>query len=109
MSGGSTPNSPNPHLTTIAPSTRPVAENGHYVTVLDLAPLLNGSTRAVPTKIDKFNASRSRPVVDLSLANDGTSVEAVLKDGHTVRVFKVQPTPQVLLNVCAAALKLKTF
>ncbi|KAF8166691.1 hypothetical protein BJ912DRAFT_889225 [Pholiota molesta] len=96
---------PNPHLTTVAPSTRPVAESGHYVTVLDLAPLLGGPAGAAPTRVDEFNASRSRPVVDLSFAHDGTSVAAVLKDGHTVRVFKLQPAPRVLLHARAVALE----
>ncbi|KJA14344.1 hypothetical protein HYPSUDRAFT_1072976 [Hypholoma sublateritium FD-334 SS-4] len=38
----SSPSGSSPHLTTVAPSTRPTGASGHYVTVVDLAPLLRG-------------------------------------------------------------------
>ena len=92
----SSPSGSSPHLTTVAPSTRPTGASGHYVTVVDLAPLLRGAPGAVPVRVDEFNASRSQPVADVSFARDGTSVAAVLRDGHSVRVFKLQPVPGVL-------------
>ena len=33
---------------------------------------------------------------DVSFAWDGTSVVAVLRDGHAVQFFKLQPAPEVL-------------
>ncbi|KDR68050.1 hypothetical protein GALMADRAFT_1050690 [Galerina marginata CBS 339.88] len=84
--------------TTVAPQTKPAAEPGHYVTVVDLGPLFSssssgqGSGLATPKKIDEFNASRSRPVAGLSFAHDGTSVGAILRDGHSVKVFKLRPS-----------------
>jgi hypothetical protein len=108
------------HLTSVAPYTRSVAEPGHYVTVLDLAGLVvaerkhgagassisgDAKTRAapVPRKIDEFLVSRSQGVVDLKFAVDGTSVAAVLKNGHTVRVFKLYPMPSVVLAAQVAS------
>jgi len=58
------------HLAMVAPHTQGVADNGHYVTVVDLSPLLvsppksskGGATSqlrgAVPTKIDELDACR---------------------------------------------------
>ncbi|KAF8964962.1 hypothetical protein BDZ97DRAFT_1918662 [Flammula alnicola] len=97
-SGTGSPNSPNPHLTTVAPHTKSIAENGHYITVVDLSSLFSGMQGAPPTKIDEFSASRSQPVADLQFSKDGTSVAVVLRNGHSVRVFKLHPTPSVELS-----------
>ncbi|KAF8952387.1 hypothetical protein BDZ97DRAFT_1930866 [Flammula alnicola] len=103
-SGTGSPNSPNPHLTTVAPHTKSIAENGHYITVFDLSPLLSGTQGAAPTKIDEFNASRSQPVADLQFSKDGISVAVVLRNGHSVRVFKLHPTPSVVVSARSGAI-----
>ncbi|KAF8964574.1 hypothetical protein BDZ97DRAFT_2058466 [Flammula alnicola] len=56
--------------------------------LVHLSPLLSGTQGAAPTKIDEFNASRSQPVADLQFSKDGTSVAAVLWDGHPVKCFQ---------------------
>lgn len=109
---GSSPSGSQP-LTSISPHTRSVAEPGHYVTVLDLVGLLvtdtkrSGRTRVgvedtivraapVARKVDEFLVSRSQLIVDLKFAEDGTSIAAALKNGHTVRVVKLHPIPSVV-------------
>lgn len=104
LSSGETSPHPNQHLTTVAPHTKPVAENGHYVTVLDLLPLLSGRKGAAPRKVDEFSASRSQMVVDLKFTADGTSLAVALRNGHAVRVFKLHPAPSVMLRAQAATL-----
>jgi hypothetical protein len=80
----SVPPSPHVHLAMVAPHTRGVAENGHFVTVVDLSSLLvksssTSQTRgAVPTKIDEFNASRSQTLADIKFSSDGTSLAVFL-------------------------------
>ena len=115
----SVPPSPQVHLATVTPHTRSVAENGHYVTVVDLSPLLptspksskgsherpNSTSRTrgpMPTKIDEFNASRSQTVADLKFSPDGTTLAVITRDGHSVKVFKLRPTPSVLLSARSA-------
>ncbi|KAF5309146.1 hypothetical protein D9619_012845 [Psilocybe cf. subviscida] len=98
------------YLTGVAPHTRSIAEQGHYVTVLDLAGLVAAERkqpgdndgdgprrRTAPKKIDEFLVSRSQPIVELRFAVDATSVAAALKNGHTTRVFKLHPMPAVVL------------
>ncbi|KAF8972052.1 hypothetical protein BDZ97DRAFT_2070678 [Flammula alnicola] len=85
------PNSQNPHLTTVAPHTKSIAENGHYISHR-LSPLLSATQGAAPTKTDEFNASRSQSVADIQFIKDGTSVAVVLRDGHSVGVFKLHPS-----------------
>jgi hypothetical protein len=102
--------------------TRNVAQNGHYVTVVDLSPLLvtqpqrseDGRRRspkatsqtpvAVPTKIDEFNASRSQTLADLRFSPDGTSLAVFTGYGHSVKMFKLHPTSSVLLSTHSTAL-----
>lgn len=112
VSAGSSPNSGAPHLATVAPATRPTTESGHFITVLDLGALLRGgghegvlgrSGSAAPIKIAEFNASRSQPVADVQFAGDGTGVGVVLRDGHAVRLFRLQPMPRALRDARAMA------
>jgi len=94
------------------------------VTVVDLSPLLvtlpksskgsdGGDGRpklssemrdTVPTKIDEFNASRSQTLADLKFSPDGTSLAVFTRDGHSVKVFKLHPTPSVLISARSTAL-----
>ena len=53
----------------------------------------------MPTKIDEFNASRSQTLADLEFSPDGTSLAVFTRDGHSVKAFKLHPTPSVLLSV----------
>ena len=118
----SVPPSPQVHLTTVTPHTRNVAENGHYVTVVDLSPLLPTSPKSstgsdgklnstfqthgpTPTKIDEFNASRSQTLANLKFSPDGTSLAVITRDGHSVKIFKINPTPSILLSARSAALE----
>jgi len=118
----SVPPSPQVHLTTVTPHTRSVAENGHYVTVVDLSPLLPTSPKSskgsdvklnsasqthgqTPTKIDEFNASRSQTLANLKFSPDGTSLAVITRDGHSVKIFKIHPTPSILLPARSAALE----
>ena len=113
----SVPPSPQVHLAAVTPHTRSVAENGHYVTVVDLSPLLPTSPKSskrsdaththgpTPTKIDEFNASRSQTLANLKFSLDGTSLAVITHDGHSVKIFKIHPTPSILLSARSAALE----
>jgi len=115
----SVPPSPQVHLSTVTPHTQSVAENGHYVTVVDLSPLLPTSPRGskgrsdstsqppstLPTKIDEFNASRSQTLAGLKFSPDGTSLAVITRDGHSVKIFKLHPTPSTLITARSAALE----
>jgi len=80
----------------IAPFTRPSLE-GHYTTVVDLGPLLQGNV-GTPVKVDEFIVSRGQPVARLEFSPDGISVGVVLKDGQSLKVFRLQPSPRVLVS-----------
>ncbi|KIM42507.1 hypothetical protein M413DRAFT_444245 [Hebeloma cylindrosporum] len=121
----SVPPSPQVHLATVMPHTRGVAENGHFVTVVDLSPLLPTSSKSskanegdsgrpkstsqtrgpTPIKVDEFNASRSQTLAGLQFSPDGTSLAVITRDGHSVKIFKLHPTPSVLLSARSAALE----
>ncbi|KAF9527640.1 hypothetical protein CPB83DRAFT_895045 [Crepidotus variabilis] len=99
------------HSTTVAPFTKPNVENGHYVTVVDLFSLLSirpssgkksGSRAPKLFIVDEFLASRSQPVAMLQFSPDGMGISVGLRDGHNVKVFKVRPTPGVLLASLSA-------
>jgi hypothetical protein len=63
---------------------------GHYVRVLDLAPLVHG---AGPELVAEFVASTSSPVAQLAFMSDGNSLVVAPKDGQVVRVFNLNPRP----------------
>ena len=92
------------HITTVAPSTASTttAIGGHYITVLDLAPLLvseSSVTNAVqPIKIDEFMSSRSQPVAALHFSADGTNLAVIQRDGYVVKTFKIRPIASVVLS-----------
>ncbi|KAA1478047.1 hypothetical protein DENSPDRAFT_632230 [Dentipellis sp. KUC8613] len=67
---------------------------GHFVTVLDLMPLLRGAAEA--ETIAEFMVSRRQPVAALRWAADGASVLAIPEDGQTAKVFQVRPVPRAL-------------
>lgn len=106
------------HVTTVAPSTKSSinASCGHYITVVDLSPLMASSAAGVavpgkrstgtsanlltsvtntaiqPIKIDHFMSSRSQPIADLHFSVDGTSLAVIQRDGYVVKTFKIRPT-----------------
>ena len=84
---------PHGHPTKVAPSTKPSRERGHHVTVIDLAPLYN---RHNVSKIDEIQVSTSQPAVKIEFSADGTSVGVALRDGHSMKVFKLKPSPHIV-------------
>ncbi|KAF9037221.1 hypothetical protein BJ165DRAFT_1375558 [Panaeolus papilionaceus] len=113
--GSEASGSPNPRITTIAPETRTRVERGSYVAVVDLWALLLTSKAIsssfaispppstttmipTPTKVAEFLVSRSQLISGLKFTPDGTSVAAILADGHFVRMFKLNPVPRRLAS-----------
>ena len=84
----STSNSP----TKVAPATKSGRERGHYVTIVDLAPLVN---QHEASKIDELMVSSSQPAVRIEFSADGTSIGVALRDGHSTRIFKLKPSPRI--------------
>ncbi|KAI0059285.1 hypothetical protein BV25DRAFT_1961843 [Artomyces pyxidatus] len=82
----SSPTSPYPST----PSTR-----GHYVTVVDLMPLLSSKSKE-PGDIAEFVASKRQPISSLCFSADGTSVMVVPEDGQTLKVFQIRPESRAL-------------
>jgi hypothetical protein len=93
------------HITTVAPSTTSTttASGGHYITVLDLSPLLvsvgnEAASNVLPIRIDEFMSSRSQPVAALHFSADGTSLAVIQRDGYVVKTFKIRPIASVVLS-----------
>jgi hypothetical protein len=80
------------HPTKVSPSTNSSRERGHRVTIVDLAPLRN---RRKISKVDEILVSSSQPVTKLEFSADGTSIGVALRDGHSVKVFKLKPSPYI--------------
>lgn len=79
---------------TVAPFKRSCVEEGYYITVVDLAPLLPLQTNVgQPVKIGDFMVSRKQPVAKLEFSSDGISIGVVLKDGQSLKIFRLQPNP----------------
>ena len=87
------------HVTTVAPSTTSstAPSGGHYITVVDLSPLLARTPEAasLPIKIDEFMSSRSQPIADLHFSADGMSLAVIQRDGHVIKTFKIHPIASV--------------
>jgi hypothetical protein len=49
-------------------------------------------------KIGEFIVSRGQPVARLEFSPDGISVGVILKDGQSLKVFRLQPNPRVLVS-----------
>lgn len=86
---------PHSHPTKVAPSTKPSRERGHLVTVVDLAPLCK---QHEVTKIEEIRVSTSQPAVKIEFSADGTSVGVALRNGHSMKVFKLKPSPDFLTS-----------
>lgn len=82
------PTSPFPTVTTPSGPSR-----GHYVTVLDLQPLLSpGAAASVqPEIVAKFLASKKQ-LSSLQFSEDGASLMVVPEDGQTVKVYQMRPS-----------------
>lgn len=83
---------PHSHPTKVAPSTKPSREKGHHVTIVDLAPLHN---LGKVSRIDEILVSTSQPAAKIEFSADGTSVGVALRDGHSMKVFKLKPSPRI--------------
>jgi len=84
---------PHGHPTKVAPSTKQSRERGHHVTVVDLATMCNQHEM---TKIDEIRVSTSQPAVKIEFSADGTSIGVALRDGHSMKVFKLKPSPDIV-------------
>ena len=98
---GSTPSSVNSNgsthnhsLTAIHP-IREIEPSGYYVTVVDLKALFAAPGSGQPSTVDVIPVSRSQPVAALSFSADATSLAVVPRDGHLVKIFKLQPPPSI--------------
>ncbi|KAF8890452.1 hypothetical protein BD779DRAFT_1517758 [Infundibulicybe gibba] len=82
------------HDLSVAPSPATAAATantgmgGHYITILDLAPLCRSGQ---PVIVSEFLASRSQPVSELRFSKDGVEVLAALRDGQVSKVFRLRP------------------
>ena len=76
----------------VMPNTPIGPEQGSYVTILDLGPLL-GNAGCAPVTISEFFTSRSQPVAGLYFSSDGCSVVVVPANGQVPQVYQVRPAP----------------
>jgi hypothetical protein len=84
---------PHSHPTKVVPSTKSSRERGHHVTVVDLAPLCN---RHNVSTIDEIRVSTSQPAAKIEFSDDGTSIGVALRDGHSMKVFKLKPSSHIV-------------
>ncbi len=70
---------------------RPHPKGGYSITVYDLGPLKYGAT--APRAVAEFVVKRDQPVSKITFSDDGTSLLVAFKDGQTMKVFKLRPTP----------------
>ena len=106
------------HQTSASPVLPNVAitEQGSYVTVLDLMPLLAGATNAntttpgggggggggggmSPVVVAEWLTSRNQPVAGLKFSPDGCSLIVVPMNGQVSHVWQIRPSPGVLRGV----------
>jgi hypothetical protein len=71
------------------------ASTGHYITVVDLRVLFDGTTKN-PRTIAEFLASKHQAINQLAFSADGNSVMVSPKDGQVLHVFQLRPTPLAL-------------
>ncbi|KAI0084206.1 hypothetical protein BDY19DRAFT_997921 [Irpex rosettiformis] len=68
-------------------------KGGYAITVYDLEPLKSGAEE--PRLVAEFVASKDQPISRIIFSDDGTSLLVAFKDGQTMKVFKLRPTPSV--------------
>ncbi|KAJ8481384.1 hypothetical protein ONZ51_g6042 [Trametes cubensis] len=87
------------------PPTSPVLpSSGCNIIVIDLQPLLSSSSRrgkrvdgkTEPEPVAQFTFSRPQALSSLKFSADGTTLAVCSKEGHTVRVLQLRPTPRIL-------------
>ncbi|KAF8638773.1 hypothetical protein AX17_001968 [Amanita inopinata Kibby_2008] len=84
------------HPSPVMPNTSLGPENGSYVTILDLAPLLmrgTGTGGNAPVVIAEFFTSRTQPVAALKFSQDGCNIVVVPMNGQVLQVYQVRPRP----------------
>ncbi|KAI0693476.1 hypothetical protein BC835DRAFT_1071237 [Cytidiella melzeri] len=68
-------------------------KGGYTIAVYDLEPL--NSAAAAPKLVAEFAVGRDQLVSRISFSDDGTSLVVAFKDGQTMKVFKLRPTPSI--------------
>ncbi|KAI0313811.1 hypothetical protein OF83DRAFT_1294179 [Amylostereum chailletii] len=86
--------------TTATTTASAEASRGHHVTVLDLAPLLEGGLQ--PEPIVAFAPSKHQRVSALRFSEDGTHVVVVPEDGQTLRTFVIRPASRAMRRLQGA-------
>jgi len=87
------------HSAAAVPLTKVAVGTRYYVTIVDLLPLLlRPGGDGQPVKIDEFVASESQPVAKIEFSADGTCLGVALRDGHSLKIFKLQPLPRVAMS-----------
>ncbi|KAK2465840.1 hypothetical protein APHAL10511_001481 [Amanita phalloides] len=81
------------HPSPVLPNRPAGAEQGSYVTVVDLMPLLTGA--AGPVTVTEWLTSRSQAVAGLHFSRDGCSILVVPQSGQTSQVYQLRPSPGV--------------
>ncbi|KAF7965463.1 hypothetical protein HWV62_43313 [Athelia sp. TMB] len=81
--------------------------SGHYITVLDLAPLLSLPSRVAlkPIPIAEFVASRRYPISGIHFTADGNGIIVSPADGRLLRVLNIRPSPPATKLAAAARLE----
>lgn len=84
------------HATVISPSrpgTLLTKDEGHYITVMDLEPLRSSSAPSpMPVAVAEYMVSKHQPVSAIKFSPDGTSLVVALKDGQTMKVYRLRPS-----------------
>ena len=86
-----------PVLLASGPSS-PKSTAGHYVTVLDLAVLLNAPS-SKPIVVAEFIALKNQRISHLQFSDDGNALIVSPKDGQVMRVFHIKPASSVSRHV----------
>ncbi|KIL63308.1 hypothetical protein M378DRAFT_79902 [Amanita muscaria Koide BX008] len=91
------------HTSPILPNTPMGFEQGSFVTVIDLGPLVlagssssGGGSAAAPVTVAEFFTSKSQAVAGLHFSSDGCNIVVVPMNGQVVQVYQLRPTPGVL-------------
>lgn len=92
------------HTSPILPNTPMGLEQGSFVTVIDLGPIVlagssssgGGGSAAAPVTVAEFFTSKSQAVAGLHFSSDGCNIVVVPMNGQVVQVYQLRPTPGVL-------------
>ncbi|KAF8622444.1 hypothetical protein AX15_007027 [Amanita polypyramis BW_CC] len=82
------------HPSPVLPNTPVRPEQGSYVTIIDLFPLLTGA--GAPVIVAEWLTSRSQPLAGLHFSPDGCNIVVVPMTGQVLQLYQIRPIPGTL-------------